>query len=146
MSDQDVHGPIDYLLVQFGDGALGPDTVDAVLDLVDRKIIYLYDVLALRAGADGTVSPIDLHSLTPDEMGGIAALAGAQTGLLGDDDLADAGAALDPGALGVLLVYENAWSIPFVGAALRSGGQVIASQRIPAQAVMDALDAADATN
>lgn len=146
MSDQDVHGPIDYLLVQFGDGALGSDTVDAVLDLVDRKVIYLYDVLALRADADGTVSPIDLHALAPGEIGGIAALAGAQTGLLGDDDLADAGAALDPGALGVLLVYENAWSIPFVGAALRSGGQVIASQRIPAQAVMDALDAADATN
>ena len=115
-----------------------------MLDLVDRQVIHLYDVLAVRVDADGTATAIDLHGLAPDEIGGIGALAGAQTGLLGDDDLADAGAALDPGTLGVLLVYENAWTIPFVSAALRSGGQVIASQRIPAQAVMDALDATDA--
>jgi hypothetical protein len=49
--------------------------------------------------------------------------------------------ALEPGRLAALLVYENTWAIPFVAAARESGGELIAGARLPAQDVMDALDA-----
>ena len=143
-TEPQAHGPIDYLLVEFPAGRVDTETVDAVLALVDRRVVFLYDVMVLTKGTDGSVTVLDLEGLDPTELGGVAALAGARSGLLGDDDVADAGAALDPGVTGLLLVYENAWAIPFVAAALRSGGQLVAGQRIPAQAVMDALDAADA--
>jgi len=52
--------------------------------------------------------------------------------------------AMVPGTLAVLIVYENTWAVPFVAAARESGGEMIASARIPAQDVMDALDSLEA--
>ena len=70
--------------------------------------------------------------------------AGARSGLIGHDDVQQAGDAMTPGTTAALLVFENAWAAPFVAAARKNGGEVIASMRIPAQDVMDALDALDA--
>ena len=66
--------------------------------------------------------------------------------MLGDDDLKQAGEAMNPGTIAALIVYENAWAIPFVGAALEEGGAVVASARIPATDVIAALDALDAAS
>ncbi|MBK9179761.1 MAG: DUF1269 domain-containing protein [Acidimicrobiales bacterium] len=142
MSEVDVHGPIDFLLIQFPGDKPTDAAAAALLDLVDRGIVRLYDILAIRKDADGTFSGIELDAA--GDLGGFVAFAGARSGLLGDDDLRQAGDAMDPGTMAVLLVYENAWAIPFVAGALDGGGQMIASQRIPAQDVMDALDALDA--
>jgi hypothetical protein len=46
-----------------------------------------------------------------------------------------------PGTLAVMIVYENAWAIPFIAAARESGGEMVATARIPADEVMAALDA-----
>jgi hypothetical protein len=46
--------------------------------------------------------------------------------------------------LAALIVYENTWAIPFVAAAMESGGELIAGGRIPAPDVMAALDALEA--
>ena len=75
-----------------------------------------------------------------------SSFAGARSGLLGDDDVAQAGEVMEPGTIAVLIVYENTWAIPFVAAARRAGGEMVATTRIPAQDVMEALDALDATS
>jgi hypothetical protein len=69
---------------------------------------------------------------------------GASSGLLSDEDTDEAGSALEPGTSAALLVYENRWAGPFASALRRSGGQLVASGRIPIQAMLAALDAADA--
>jgi Family of unknown function (DUF6325) len=74
-----------------------------------------------------------------------AAFEGASSGLLGDDDIEEAGKALEPGTSAALLVYENRWAAPFAAAVRRSGGQLVASGRIPVQDVLAALDAVEAT-
>jgi hypothetical protein len=79
-------------------------------------------------------------------VGGLVSFAGATSGLLTDDDIAQAADAMEPGTIGALIVYENAWAAGFVEAAHREGGQLIASQRISAQDLIDALDAADAAD
>lgn len=137
MSDTDAHGPIDYILLEFpGDRPLD-ETAGALMDLVDRGVVAIYDVVAVRKEADGSFSGIAL-----DELGSsFAAFTGARSGLLGDDDLKQAADAMAPGTVAALIVFENAWARPFVGAALRAGGQMVATARIPARDVMDALDA-----
>jgi dihydroorotase-like cyclic amidohydrolase len=137
MSDNEAHGPIDYVLLEFpGDRPLD-ETAGALMDLVDRGIVAIYDLVAVRKESDGTFSGVAL-----DELGSsFAAFTGARSGLLGDDDLREAADALEPGTVAALIVFENTWAIPFVGAALRAGGQVVASARIPAEDVMAALDA-----
>jgi hypothetical protein len=144
MSDVDVHGPIDFVLIEFPGDRLTGEAADALLDLVDRGIVRIYDLLAIRKDEDGTFSGIDITDLSTDTLGGFAAFSGARSGLLGDDDLAQAADAMKVGTVAALIVYENAWAIPFVAAARDAGGQLVASARIPAQDVMDALDALEA--
>ena len=143
MSDSTPHGPIDFVLIEFAGDRLTGGAADALMDLVDRGIVRVYDLLVVRKDSDGSFSGIDVSDLSADQVGGFTAFAGARSGLLGDDDLRQAADAMQPGAVAALIVYENSWAIPFVAAARDAGGQLIASARIPAQDVMDALDAVE---
>jgi hypothetical protein len=138
MALTDVHGPIDYLLLEFpGDRPLD-DAAAALADLVESGTVRLLDLAVVRKDDGSTFSGITLDD------SGFSAFAGAQSGLLGDDDLRLAADAMVPGTVAAFILYENAWAVPFVGAARQAGGSMIASERIPAQDVMDALDALDA--
>ncbi|KAA3637463.1 MAG: DUF1269 domain-containing protein [Armatimonadetes bacterium] len=136
----EVTGPIDFLLLEFPDQEPTGETAGALVDLVERDIIRLYDLAAIRKGADGSVSAIEIASVDPD---GFGLFEGAQSGLLGSDDIEEAAAAMEPGTVAVLIVYENRWAAPFVAAAMNAGGQVVASARIPAQDIIEALDSLD---
>jgi hypothetical protein len=143
MTDSAMHGPVDFVLIEFAGDRLTGGAADALMDLVDRGIVRVYDLLVIRKDSDGSFSGIDISDLSADRVGGFTAFAGARSGLLGDDDLRQAADAMEPGTVAALIVYENSWAIPFVAAARDAGGQLIASARIPAQDVMDALDAVD---
>ncbi len=145
MSDPAIHGPIDVLVLEFPTGAGGAATCRATLDLIDRGTIRLYDLLIVRKGDDGTATPVDLAA-AEGSLAELAALAGAQSGLLGVEDVDDAASVLDPGTVGLVLVYENTWAIPFATAALGEGGQVVATSRLTVQEIMDALDAAESAD
>jgi hypothetical protein len=146
MSDSVTHGPIDFVLIEFAGDRLTGGAADALMDLVDRGIVRVYDLLVIRKDSDGSFSGIDISDLSADRVGGFTAFAGARSGLLGDDDLRQAADAMAPGTVAALIVYENSWAIPFVAAARDAGGQLIASARIPAQDVMDALDAVESVH
>jgi hypothetical protein len=137
----EVSGPVDYLLVEFPGDTIGGDTAAALGQMLDAGVVALWDLAVIRKGEDGTTTRIDL-SAGPG-FGGFGAYAGAQSGLLDDEDITKAGDTLQSGTTGLLLVYENSWSRPFVAAALDAGGQAVSSARIPAQTIMDALDAVD---
>jgi hypothetical protein len=144
-TDNDVAGPVDFVLLEFDD----PERLDgsaaaALLDLVDRGLVTVLDLLVIAKDADGSFSGVEIEDLAADQVGGITAFAGARSGLLGDDDLADAADALAPGTIGALIVYENAWARPFVAAVRHAGGELVASARIPADAVNEALELLDA--
>jgi Family of unknown function (DUF6325) len=140
MTTGDVHGPIDFILIEFSADRLTGRAAEALLDLVDAGIITLYDVLVVGKADDGSAYALDLAE-DVDQVGGFADLAGLRSGLLTDEEMRDAAATMQPGTLAVLIVYENTWAVPFVAAAMESGGELIAGARIPAPAVMDALDA-----
>ena len=142
-TEAEVHGPVDYLLLEFHEDRLTGGAAQAVLDLVDRGIIAIYDVLVVGKDPQGAVYALDLAEGVA-EVGDFAGLAGHRSGLLGDDDLTDAASAMEPGTLAVLIVYENLWAIPFVAAAMESGAQLIASARIPAPDVVAAVEALEA--
>jgi hypothetical protein len=144
VSAADVHGPIDFLLLEFPGDKMTGATADALLDLVARGIVRIYDLLVVRKDADGSFSGIDITDLSADDIGGFVAFAGARSGLVGDEDLTDAAGVLEPGTVAALIVYENTWAVPFVAAARGAGAQVVASERIPADVVMGVLDELEA--
>jgi len=141
--DLDAMGPIDYLIVEFPGSHLTGEGMPLLVDLVDRGIIRILDLVFIRKNLDGTVSGLAVADLDGDGALDLAVFEGASSGLLGADDIAEAGTVLEPGSSAGLLVYENLWAAPFAAAMRRAGGQLVASGRIPVQAALAALDAAD---
>lgn len=136
----DAHGPIDFLLLEFTGGHDLSATAQELINLVDSGIVRLYDLVAIQKADDDTYAILEL-----DEYGEhLTILAGARSGLLGDDDLQAAADIIEPGTTAVLIMFENTWAIPFVGAALDAGGAVVATKRIPALEVMAVLDELEA--
>lgn len=136
-----LHGPVDFVIIEFESRNADGSMATALLDLVDRGVITLLDVTLVAKGDDGSFALIDIDTLDDGELGGITMLAGARSGLLGDDDLAEAVNALTPGTSAAVIVYENTWAVPFVTAAHHVGAQVVASGRIPADELVAAIDA-----
>ena len=143
MTAADVHGPVDFVLLEFTGNRLTGRAAEELLNLVDRGIVHVYDILVVGKDQNGAIYSVDLVE-SADQVGGFADLQGARSGILADDDLRQAADAMEPGTLAALIVYENTWAIPFVAAARESGGELIAGGRIPAQDVMDALEGLDA--
>lgn len=135
----DEMGPVDYVLVEWADGGPTGEAIPHLLDLVDRGLIRILDLALMMKGEDGTISEIEIS-----ELGGeLAIFEGVSAGLLDDEDLAEAGQALEAGRAAALLIYENRWAAPFASAVRRSGAQLVASGRIPVQALAESLDATE---
>jgi dihydroorotase-like cyclic amidohydrolase len=135
-------GPIDYVVLEWPKQQPTGEALPLILDLVDRDIIRILDVAFMAKDEDGSVATLEASAL---EEAGFAEFEGASSGLLGDDDLEAAAAVLEPGTSAAVLVWENRWAAPVAVAIRRSGGQLAASGRIPVQAILASLDAAEAT-
>lgn len=145
MSDDFVEmGPIDYLVVEFPGNRMTGEGFPILVDLVDRGLIRILDLMFVRKEEDGSVVGLEIADLTGDGTLDLATFEGASSGLLGQDDIDEAGTALEPGNSAGILVYENLWAAPFATALRRGGAQLVASGRIPVPAVLAALDATDA--
>jgi uncharacterized membrane protein len=141
----DEMGPIDYIVLEWPREQPAGEVAPLILDLVDRGIIRILDVALLAKDEDGSVATVEVGSLEggSDDF---AVFDGAASGLLGDDDLEEAANVLEPGTSAAVLVWENRWAAPVATALRRSGGQLVASGRIPTQAILASLDAVEANN
>ncbi len=145
MPDFHETGPIDWLVIEFpGDKEMNGALVPPILDLVDRRIIRVLDALVVIKDDDDSVQTLTTDELDPALVGDLGALAGASSGLIEDDDAANAAALLEAGRSGLMLVYENLWAVPFAVAAREAGGQVVANGRIPVPAIVARLDQLEA--
>jgi hypothetical protein len=140
-------GPVDIVVIGFPpDAPMTGEAIPLLLDLVDRGIIRVLDVLFVMENEDGTFSGFEAQDLESDRIGDFKVFEGASSGLLGEEDVATAAEAIEPGTAAVIIVYENRWAGPFVAAVRRNGGVLIDNQRIPAQDLMDALDTVEAAS
>src|SRR3954462_11427745 len=140
-------GPIDIAVIGYRAGAaMTGEAAPLLVDLVERGIIRVLDAMFVTKNEDGTFSGFDASDLTGKDVGDFVVFQGASSGLLGDDDTEKAAETIEPGSAAVMLMYENRWAAPFVAAVRRNGGVPIAFQRIPAQNMIDALDAVEAAS
>ena len=138
-------GPIDIVVIAYpADAPMTGEAAPLLMDLIDRGIIRVLDAMFVTKNDDGTFSGFDARNLDSKGVGDLTIFEGASSGLLGEEDVATAAEAIEPGSAAVMIVYENRWAAPFVAAVRRNGGVVVENQRIPVQALVDALDAAEA--
>jgi Family of unknown function (DUF6325) len=144
--DQEL-GPVDIVVIAYPPGApMTGEAAPLLVDLVERGIIRVLDAMFVMKNEDGTFSGFDATDLDEKGVGDFTVFEGASSGLLGEDDAAKAAEEIEPGSAAVMIVYENRWAAPFVAAVRRNGGVPVAFERIPAQDLIDALDAAEAAS
>jgi len=134
-------GPVDYIVVEFPAGASNftGEMAAALVELVEAGTIRVIDVLILTKAEDGSVEAAELSDV--GELGELQALEAQLAELLAEDDIVHLAAAMEPGSVAGVLIWENLWAAPFASAARRSGGQLIASGRIPIQAIIASIEA-----
>jgi uncharacterized RDD family membrane protein YckC len=138
-------GPIDFILVEWApDHQPNGEAMPHLIDLVDRGVIRILDLAFIRKEMDGTIVRLEIADFGEDE--GIMVFEGVSSGVIGDDDVDEASAALEPGATAALLVYENSWAAPFATALRKAGAQLVATGRIPTNALISALDELESSN
>ena len=79
-----------------------------------------------------------------EELGPLRAIEAQLAELLAEEDVANLAAAMDPGSTAGVVIWENLWAAPFGSAARRSGGQLLATGRIPIQAIIASIEADEA--
>ncbi|MGG8410117.1 DUF6325 family protein [Streptomyces sp. 12297] len=136
-------GPIDYLVVEFPGSRLTGEGMPLLVDLVDRGIIRILDLTFLAKQEDGSVRGLALADVTGDGNLDLTFFEGVSSGLLGEDDLAEAGSLLKPGDSAAVLLYENLWAAPLAAALRRADARMVASGRVSPQDLIEVLDALD---
>jgi hypothetical protein len=137
-------GPVDFLIVEFPVGAQNftGEGADELVRLHDSGIIRIMDLVILEKREDGTVEGHELSDL--EDLGELARIEEQLAETLAEEDIINLAAAMAPGSVAGVLIYENLWAAPFASAMRRAGGQLIADGRIPIQAIIAAIEADDA--
>jgi len=138
-------GPVDYIVVEFPGNKMTGEGLPLLVDLVERGIIRILDLVFIRKDLDGTVAAFEIADFDGDGRLDLAVFEGASSGLIGEDDMSQAGEVIEAGSSAGILLYENRWAGPFIGALRRGGAEVVASGRIPANDLIDAIESAETT-
>ena len=131
VSDLDELGPVDWIVVEFPGSRFNGKIAPALSDLVERDLIRVLDLLVLKKNSDGSIEAFELSDLDESELGGLRSYEGQLAMLLSEDDVNAVAAAIEPASSAAVLVWENTWAAPFASAVRHSGGQLVASGRIP---------------
>jgi hypothetical protein len=136
-------GPVDWIVVEFPGSKFKGEIAPILDDLVERGTVRVLDLLLIRKDEAGALEFFELSDLDENEMGSLRAYETELSMLLSEEDVTAAAAAVEPGSTAALLVWENRWAAPFGSAVRRAGGQLVASGRIPVQALLAAVEDAD---
>jgi hypothetical protein len=143
-SDIQDMGPIDFLVVEFPGSRMGGEALPLLVELVDRGTIRILDLVFIRKMPDGSIVRLELGGAQTNGQKELAVFEGASSGLLDQEDIDAAAAAIQPNSTAGLMIYENRWAAPLATALRRGGAQLVGGGRIPVQAILAALDAAEA--
>ncbi len=140
VSQLDELGPVDWIVLEFPGSRFNGEIAPALLDLTERGIVRVLDLLLIRKNEDGSVDIHEMSDLDDSEIGELRAYETALADLLSEEDVYAAAEAVEPGSSAALLVWENTWAAPFGSAVRHAGGQLVASGRIPIQALLAVIE------
>lgn len=140
-SDDDVLGPIGYLIVEYPGNKMTGNAFRELLDLVDRGLVRVLDLRFVMRADDGSLAVMELSDIDADGQFDFGLFAGVSSGLLDESDLKEAANALEPNSAAAVMVYENRWAARFVGALREAGANLVSAGYIPQDLLLATLDA-----
>jgi uncharacterized protein DUF6325 len=139
-------GPVDYMVVEFPGGRMNGEGLPLLVDLVDRGIVRILDLVFIKKLPEGSFLRLDVSERGSKDSDVLNVFEGASSGIVGDDDLRAVADVVETGSTAGMIVYENRWAAPLATALRRGGAMLVANGRIPVQSLVAALDAAEAAS
>jgi uncharacterized membrane protein len=141
MAEETSLGPISYLIVEFPGNKMTGEGLGALVDLSDKGLIRILDLVFVKRELDGKVEALEITDLDHDGELDLVVFDGVSSGLLDESDLADAETAIEPGSSAGILIFENRWATEFIQALRGSDAQLVAAGYIPQDTLAASLDA-----
>jgi hypothetical protein len=133
------YGPIDFLALEFKNENLKGEILPALLDLVNKKIVRIIDLVVIQKKDDGTHTALEMNQLTPELMGAFAPLRADVTGIIQVEDIAGIAEIMQNGSTAAALLFENLWAVQFKEAVVKAQGRLLEMTRVPGDEVEAAL-------
>jgi hypothetical protein len=133
-------GPVEYMIVSFPGNRFKGEIAPALAKLIESNTIRIIDLAFVSKDADGAVASFELSDLDENVRRGLDALGLDGSGFLGEEDMMDAAADLEPNSSAALLLWEDIWAAELADALRGAGGELVALGRIPHDAVMEARE------
>lgn len=134
-------GPVDYLVIEFpaGQQNFTGEIAEELAGLAASGVIRVLDLILISKNADGSIDALEIDETPAADA--IRALEADIAEILAAEDVALLAEAMEPDSVAGVLVFENRWAAGFASATRRAGGQLIASGRIPIQAIAASIEA-----
>ncbi len=144
MTEREAMGPISYLIVEFPGSKMTGEGFSILVDLVDKGVIRILDLRFITRDLDGSVRALELADIDRDGRFDLAMFDGVSSGLVDENDFADAASVIKPGSSAGILIFENRWATSFVDALRRGEAELVAAGYIPYDTLVSSLDATEA--
>jgi hypothetical protein len=128
-------GPVEILVVSFPGNRFTGDITPALAELVETGMIRVIDLVFVTKSAQGEVLGMELSQLDDATSAAFQPYVEEATGLLAGEDIEDLGVDLEPNSSAAILLFEHVWATRFRDAVVGSGGELVASVRIPKDVV-----------
>lgn len=134
--------PIELLVIGFPGNQFTGGIIPEIETLVEDGVITIVDALLILKEDDGTVDFVEVDQIDPHADAAVLKRFLEQgNGLLGDEDVEEFAAALEPGSSAAALIFEHTWFKPLRDELLNSGGVLLANMRVPGLVVDEVLAA-----
>ncbi len=125
-----MRGPIDFIIVEFKKAKFQGKILKALEKATSDGTIAVLDLALITKDKDGNVAAVELDQIDDEVITEFAKAKGLQSGMVGDDDIAEVAELLDNGSVAGLLVIEHLWAKDLKSAIMDAGGSLLAEGRI----------------
>jgi len=132
-------GPIDFIALEFPGNRFRGEILPDLLELVDKEIIRIIDLVIITKDQDGQFTARELRELDPAHVEMFNPLKAEVNQMITESDIAMIAEKLDNNSTAGLLLIENLWAKKTQQAMLDANGRLVMFERIPHDVVEAAL-------
>jgi uncharacterized membrane protein len=129
--------PVEYVVIDFPGNRFDGSIVPALIDLVERRVVRILDLVFVKKDLDGSVTSFEFDQR--DEVADFAAIDGDAGDVLSEDDVAELATSIPDGSSALCILWEDLWAAGLGRAIRDAGGELRYGGRLPHRELIDIL-------
>ena len=134
------YGPIDFVALEFKGNQFKGEILPAILDLVNRDIVRVIDMIVVQKDAKGKVTHREMQEHDKNVLAIFDPLKAEISGMIQVEDIEMIGEKLEANSTAAVILFENLWAIKFVEAVENANGRAVMHVRIPHEDVVEVME------